>query len=258
MNSSLLPQHIAIIMDGNGRWAKHHAVPSIAGHQAGVEAALNIVQACVKRGIQVLSLFAFSQENWQRPPDEVHYLMELLFTTLEREVNLAVDNNIRLRFIGSRERFTPLLQTKIAEIERVTAQHTGMFLVIAADYGGRWDIMQALQVLTQQVIAGELTSQDITLNLIDSKLSCAGLPDPDLFIRTSGEQRLSNFMLWQLAYTELYFTPTLWPDFDEAALTTALTYYTSRERRFGGRNHHQTHELTLSEMNHDLSGSLIN
>lgn len=233
MTFSALPQHIAIVMDGNGRWAKKRFLPRFAGHRAGVETAKLIVKHCANRHIQVLSLFAFSSENWRRPPHEVSCLMELFLTGLERQVPLLVDNNVKLRFIGDRERFSDRLRRKIVEVETLTAKNTGMVLMIAADYGGQWDICQAVRQLAQAVECGALTSKDITPALISSRLSFADLPNPDLFIRTSGELRISNFMLWQLAYAEFYFTDTLWPDFNEAELDKALTHYANRERRYG-------------------------
>jgi undecaprenyl diphosphate synthase len=236
----LLPQHIAIVMDGNGRWAKKRFMPRVAGHRAGVEAARQIVKSCAERHINVLSLFAFSSENWHRPAAEVSYLMELFLAGLEREVTMLHEHHIRLRFIGDRSRFSQKLQQKIAEVERLTAQNTGMHLIIAADYGGQWDMTQALCQIALDIEAGKISSAAITPTLIASKLSCSDLPHPDFFIRTSGEQRISNFMLWQLAYTELYFTDTLWPDFDKNELDRALAYYASRERRFGhvSEDHH--------------------
>lgn len=233
MNNPSLPQHIAIIMDGNGRWAKKRFLPRIAGHKAGVESARQVVRNCAKRNIKVLSLFAFSSENWRRPAQEVGYLMELFLTGLEREVGMLHENNVQVRFIGDRGNFSASLCGKIGEVEQLTAGNTGMVLIIAADYGGQWDITQAVRKLASAVQAGELSSQAITQELIRLNLSFADLPDPDLFIRTSGELRISNFMLWQLAYSELYFTDTLWPDFNEAELEKALMHYTGRERRFG-------------------------
>ncbi len=233
MTFSHLPRHIAIIMDGNGRWAKKRFMPRVAGHKVGVEAARQVVKNCAKRNIKVLSLFAFSSENWRRPAQEVGYLMELFLTGLEREVSMLHENNIQLRFIGDRSHFSEKLCLKIAEVEKMTSNNTGMILIIAADYGGQWDICQAARQLAQAVEAGELSSAAITPEKIQAQLSFADLPDPDLFIRTSGELRISNFMLWQLAYSELYFTETLWPDFDEKELEKALTHYAQRERRFG-------------------------
>jgi undecaprenyl diphosphate synthase len=228
-----LPRHIAIVMDGNGRWAKQRFMPRVAGHRAGVEAARQVVKNCAKRHIEVLSLFAFSSENWHRPAQEVSYLMELFLKGLEREVSMLHDNNIQLRFIGDRTRFSEKLVSKIKEVEQLTLHNTGMVLLIAADYGGQWDITQAVQKLTNEIKAGQLTSAEITPAKIAEHLSFADLPNPDLFIRTSGELRLSNFMLWQLAYTELYFTPTYWPDFNEQELDKALDHFSSRERRYG-------------------------
>ena len=240
MSQSRLPQHIAIIMDGNGRWARKRFLPRVAGHRAGVESARQVVKNCVKRNIKVLSLFAFSSENWQRPDQEVSYLMELFLTGLEREVGMLHEHNVQLRFIGDRTRFSEKLRQKIQEVEGLTKNNSGMVLIIAVDYGGKWDITQAANKLAQAVEAGTLSSADITPELISSKLSFADLPDPDLFIRTSGEVRISNFMLWQLAYSELYFCNTLWPDFDDKELDNALAQYADRERRFGRRNEAET------------------
>jgi undecaprenyl diphosphate synthase len=234
MTHTNLPQHIAIIMDGNGRWAKKRFMPRIAGHRAGVEAARQVVKNCIKRHIKVLTLFAFSSENWRRPVQEVSYLMDLFLSGLEREVMMLHENNVQLRFIGDRHHFNEKLCQKITEVEKLTRQNTGLVLLIAADYGGQWDICQAARKLASAIEAGELTSSAITPEILGKQLSFADLPDPDLFIRTSGEQRISNFMLWQLAYAELYFTPTYWPDFDDQELEKALTYYAQRERRFGG------------------------
>lgn len=228
-----LPQHVAIVMDGNGRWAKQRFMPRLAGHKAGVDAAREVVKNCAKRQIKVLSLFAFSSENWRRPAQEVGYLMDLFLAGLEREVNMLHENNIQLRFIGDRTRFSQKLTNKIIEVEQLTRQNTGMVLIIAADYGGQWDIYQAVRQLASSVEEGRLKSTDITPEDISRRLSFADLPDPDLFIRTSGEVRISNFMLWQLAYAELYFTQTLWPDFNEKELDTALMHYAKRERRYG-------------------------
>lgn len=233
MTTMTLPQHIAIIMDGNGRWAKKRFLPRIAGHRAGVDAARQVVKNCAKRNIKVLSLFAFSSENWRRPMQEVGYLMDLFLTGLEREVGMLHENHIQLRFIGDRSRFNDKLTTKIMEVESLTADNTGMILIIAADYGGQWDIYQAMRKLAESVEQGKLSSKDITPEHIRQQLSFADLPDPDLFIRTSGELRISNFMLWQLAYSELYFTDLLWPDFDENELDKALAHFAQRERRYG-------------------------
>lgn len=228
-----LPKHIAIIMDGNGRWAKKRLLPRLAGHKAGVEAVRQVVRACAKKNIQVLSLFAFSSENWRRPQKEVNHLMELFLIGLENEVDVLHENNVKLRFIGDRTRFNEKLIQKIVEVEGLTQNNTGMVLMIAADYGGQWDICQAVQKLAQQIEINRLSSHEITPDKLASFLSFADLPNPDLFIRTSGELRISNFMLWQLAYAELYFTPVLWPDFNEVELDKALDHYRQRERRFG-------------------------
>jgi undecaprenyl diphosphate synthase len=220
-------------MDGNGRWAKKRFLPRVAGHRAGVEAARKLVKACLKQKIPVLSLFAFSSENWRRPPEEVNALMELFLTGLEREVTMLHDNHVKLRFIGDRSRFNDKLTAKIQEVETLTANNTGMVLLIAVDYGGQWDICMAARKLAQDIEAGQLSSADITPDHVARHLSFADLPDPDLFIRTSGELRISNFMLWQLAYSGLYFTHVLWPDFDESEFDKALMHFANRERRFG-------------------------
>jgi undecaprenyl diphosphate synthase len=240
-----LPQHIAVIMDGNGRWAKRRFMPRIAGHRAGVEAARRIVKNCARRGIKVLTLFAFSSENWRRPQQEVDHLMELFLTGLEREAPDLHKNNIQLRFIGDRHRFSPHLVTKIHEVEQLTKENTGMTLIIAADYGGQWDITQAARQLAKEAVAGTIHPDDISAASIASRLSFADLPDPDLFIRTSGEMRISNFLLWQLAYAELYFTDIHWPEFDENELEKALSQYAKRERRYGYSSE-QLGDLTCS------------
>jgi undecaprenyl diphosphate synthase len=233
MTKNCLPQHVAVIMDGNGRWAKQRFMPRIAGHRAGVEAARQIVKSCLERKIKVLSLFAFSSENWQRPQQEVGFLMDLFLSGLEREVMMLHEHHVQLRFIGDRHRFSQKLREKIAEVELLTKDNKGMVLLIAADYGGKWDICQSVQHLAAKVQAGELAPNAITPELISAHLSYADLPDPDLFIRTSGELRISNFMLWQLAYAELYFSPVFWPDFNEKEFEKALAHYEQRERRFG-------------------------
>lgn len=225
MTTTNLPQHIAIIMDGNGRWARH---------RAGVETTRRVVKYCLGRNIKVLSLFAFSSENWRRPAEEVNHLMELFLTGLEHETDMLHQNKVQMRFIGDRTRLNDKLKNKIAETENLTRQNTGMVLIIALDYGGQWDIWQAVHVLAQEVEAGTLKSVDLTSDHISAKLSFADLPDPDLFIRTSGELRISNFMLWQLAYSELYFTDKFWPEIDEAELDKAIAHFAKRERRFGG------------------------
>ena len=228
-----LPRHIAIIMDGNGRWAKGRLMPRVAGHRAGVEAVRGIVQACSRRGVEVLTLFAFSSENWRRPREEVSLLMDLLLTALQREVRKLHENDVRLRVIGDHGKFSRKLSGKILEAEQLTRNNRGLTLVIAVNYGGRWDISQAVKKIVCQIEDGQLASDEIDDELLSSHLSLADLPEPDLFIRTGGEQRISNFLLWQLAYTELYFTDILWPDFDVSALDAALASFARRQRRFG-------------------------
>ena len=227
------PRHIAIIMDGNGRWAQNRYMPRAFGHQAGVKAVRKIVEYCALHKVEVLTLFAFSSENWRRPEDEVSMLMGLFLATLQSEINKLDRNNIRLRFIGDRSAFSESLQKKMAEGEAQTENNDALTLVIAANYGGHWDICQALQKVVDKMSTGELPHQEISEELINQHLATAGLPEPDLFIRTGGEQRVSNFLLWQLAYTEMYFTPTLWPDFDEQSLEAAIDSFKGRQRRFG-------------------------
>ncbi len=228
-----LPKHIAIIMDGNGRWAKQRKLPRVAGHHAGVKSVRKTVEYCVDNGINVLTLFAFSSENWRRPPQEVALLMNLFSLVLKRETAKLLKKGVRLKFIGDRSAFSPRLQSKISESEEITKNGASLTLVIAANYGGRWDIVESFRKLAQSVECGELKAAEISDEDFQSNLSFSDLPEPDLFVRTGGEQRISNFMLWQLAYTELYFTPTLWPDFDENELQLALDDYARRERRFG-------------------------
>jgi len=228
-----VPRHIAIIMDGNGRWAKKRHLPRIAGHRAGVETVRRVVETCSSKGVAVLTLFAFSSENWRRPAQEVGLLMELFLTVLERETRSLHKNNVRIRVIGDRQRFPEKLQAQIREAERFTQTNTGLQLVIAANYGGRWDVAQAARQLAEEVSRGECRIEDIDEARLAAKLNVADLPEPDLFIRTGGEQRISNFLLWQLAYTELYFTEAPWPDFDGAEFDAALQSFAARERRFG-------------------------
>jgi undecaprenyl diphosphate synthase len=227
------PRHIAIIMDGNGRWAQKRFMPRAVGHQAGVKAVRKIVEYCAEHSVEVLTLFAFSSENWRRPEAEVSLLMSLFMATLQREINKLDRNNIRLRFIGDRTAFSDKLQQKMAEGEAQTQNNSALTLVVAANYGGHWDMCQAFQKVAEKMAEGKLINQQINEALINQHLSTADLPEPDLFIRTGGEQRVSNFMLWQLAYTELYFTPTLWPDFDQNSLEDAIRSFKSRQRRFG-------------------------
>ena len=227
------PRHVAIIMDGNGRWAEKRNQPRIMGHRAGVEAVRGVVKSCAAKGIEVLTLFAFSSENWRRPEQEVSLLMELFMTALGMEVKRLHKNNVRLKVIGGSEKFGKQLEERIRKAEALTENNTGLTVVVAANYGGRWDITQATKKLAQQVKNGELDVEDITTERLASYVSLSDLPEPDLFIRTGGEKRISNFMLWQLAYTELYFTDTLWPDFDKHEFEIALDSFASRQRRFG-------------------------
>jgi undecaprenyl diphosphate synthase len=226
-----VPCHVAIIMDGNGRWAKRRRLPRFAGHKRGVEAVRGVVKACAERGVGFLTLFAFSSENWRRPPEEVALLMQLFIGALENEVQKLHRNGIRLRLIGDHSRFDPKIQALIAEGERLTAANRGLTLTVAANYGGRWDILQAFNRLARE--RPERAQAGIAEADLAPYLAMSYAPEPDLFIRTGGEQRVSNFLLWQLAYTELHFTETLWPDFDAAALDAAFASYRRRERRFG-------------------------
>lgn len=225
-----VPRHIAVIMDGNGRWAKQRFLPRVAGHQRGVESLREVVKTCLGLGVEYLTVFAFSSENWRRPADEVSFLMQLFIKMLQREVSRLHENNVRIKIIGDRSRFDALLNEHIAAAERLTAGNTGLTFTIAANYGGRWDILQAVQAMlrAQPKLADSFTEADLA-----PYLSMHYASEPDLFIRTGGEKRISNFLLWQLAYTELYFTDTLWPAFNGAALEEAIQSYQKRERRFG-------------------------
>jgi len=224
-----LPRHVAIILDGNGRWAAGRRLPRIAGHRRGAEAVRETVRACAELGIEFLTLFAFSSENWRRPPREVALLMQLFKTALTNEVEKLHRNRVRLKVIGDTRRFDPKIRRLIDDGERLTADNRGLTLTVAANYGGRWDILQALNAfLKSNDSKEEIREEDLT-----PYLAMSYAPEPDLFIRTGGEQRISNFLLWQLAYCELYFTETLWPDFGAAALDEAIASYRSRERRFG-------------------------
>lgn len=231
-----VPEHLAIIMDGNGRWAKRQGKPTPFGHQAGVEAVRKVLRLANDFGINVVTLFAFSSENWQRPAVEVNALMTLFSNYLKKEIQQMHDDGIRVRFIGDRQRFSPGLLKKMQQAEQLTAANTRTTLVVAVDYGGQWDITNAARTLAEQVSAGTLEPAQINESLLDRYISLADLPKPDLCIRTAGEQRISNFLLWQLAYAELYFCDCLWPDFGEQEMVSALTSFNQRERRFGGRN----------------------
>lgn len=230
---SIVPRHVAIIMDGNNRWAKKRFLPGVAGHKAGVDAVRAVVEVCAEAGVEVLTLFAFSSENWQRPAAEVGALMELFLVALRREAKKLDKNGIRLRIIGDRSRFRPELQAAMHEAEQRTAHHSKFLLQVAANYGGQWDIVQAAQQLARSVQDGQLQPEDITAERLQSCLSTASQPLPDLCIRTGGERRISNFLLWQFAYSELYFSSLFWPDFKHQAMRDALADFSSRQRRFG-------------------------
>ncbi|AXY00523.1 isoprenyl transferase [Vibrio alfacsensis] len=231
--SDSLPKHIAIIMDGNGRWAKSKGKPRVFGHKKGVNAVRKTIAAASKLGIDAVTLFAFSSENWRRPEEEVGLLMELFISVLSSEVKKLHKNNLRLRVIGDTSRFSDRLRGKIAEAEALTESNTGMVINIAANYGGKWDITEAAKALASKARNGEIRVEDINEQLITQHLTMADLPEVDLLIRTSGECRISNFMLWQMAYAEMYFTEEYWPDFDEDSLVEAVTWFINRERRFG-------------------------
>ena len=233
MRSEQVPRHVAIVMDGNGRWAKARNKPRHAGHKAGLKSVRQAVEFCIEAGIEVLTLFAFSSENWQRPAQEVSLLMELFMFALRAEVRRLKANQVRLRMIGERAGFSKKLQKQMQEAEQETASGTALTLQIAANYGGRWDIIQATQKLAQQVVEQKIQPTDINEKMLAEQLSFSHLPNPDLFIRTGGEQRISNFILWQSAYSEFYFCDTYWPDFDSSAFMLALESYAKRQRRFG-------------------------
>ncbi|HEX6295428.1 MAG TPA: polyprenyl diphosphate synthase [Burkholderiales bacterium] len=224
-----VPRHVAIIMDGNGRWAKARRLPRIAGHRRGVDAVRAAVRGCAERGIEFLTLFAFSSENWRRPAEEVALLMQLFQAALSNEVEKLHKSGVRLKVVGDTTRFDPKIRRLIEQGERLTADNRQLTLTVAANYGGRWDIMQALSRLMKE----KRSLNEVQEEMLSPYLAMSYAPEPDLFIRTGGEQRISNFLLWQLAYTELYFTETLWPDFDAAALDEAIASYRRRERRFG-------------------------
>ena len=227
---NFLPKHIAIIMDGNGRWAKKRMLPRVAGHHEGVKAVRKVVQYCMEKNIEVLTLFAFSSENWQRPKYEVKTLMALLMRLLDEEIKKIHENNISLTIIGDLNSLSAKMRSAIIKAQNLTKDNTGLKLNIAINYGGKWDIVQAVK---KMLLAVKDENLDINENTISNYLSLANMPAPDLLIRTSGEQRLSNFLLWQLAYTELYFTNIFWPDFNESDMDQALAWFASRERRFG-------------------------
>lgn len=228
-----LPKHVAIIMDGNGRWAKKRFLPRPAGHKAGIKSARKVIESAAKAGLNVLTLFVFSSENWKRPPLEVDSILQLFLKALTDDINKLHENNIKLKIIGEISGFPASIQKAITSAETLTHNNTGMTLVLAANYGGIWDITQAAKKIAIQVQSKLLSPDQITENLLASNLVTGDLPAPDLFIRTSGEQRISNFYLWQLSYAELYFTDLPWPEFDDVAFQKALSYYAKRERRYG-------------------------
>jgi len=232
-NKGNLPKHLAIIMDGNGRWAKRKGLPRIAGHRAGVKALQKIVNFSATEGIEVLTVYAFSSENWKRPRKEVTMLMELFNTSLQQRFKELRDNNVKLRFVGDLSSFPEKLRQSMTDTQNITTNNTGLELVIAVNYGGRWDIANAFKAINKKINNEGLKLEDISEDLIGEFMCLADLPEPELFIRTGGEMRISNFLLWQLAYTELYFDDCLWPDFDTVNLEKALRWYAGRERRFG-------------------------
>lgn len=228
-----IPKHIAVIMDGNGRWAKKRFLPRSAGHRAGVSATRSIVENCVHQGVEALTVFAFSSENWNRPKKEVDALMAIFISSLKSEVTKLKAQNVCVKFIGDNTSFSDELQSVISETEIQTANNTGLILTIAANYGGRWDITKACKLVAEKVSSGILSVDDVDESLMSEEMCLSRLPEIDLLIRTGGESRVSNFTLWQLAYTELYFTEILWPDFNAASLQDAISWYGKRQRRFG-------------------------
>lgn len=232
-NGLKIPRHIAIIMDGNNRWAKERRLPGLAGHKAGVDCVRSVIEGCMEMGVEALTLFAFSSENWKRPPLEVKGLMELFKLALDREAKKLVKNNIRLRVVGDKTAFSSSLQAKIEKVEGMTQGCDGLHLNIAANYGGRWDIVSAAQRLAELCQSGSIQPADINETLFAQNISLADIPEPDLCIRTGGEQRISNFLIWQFAYTELFFSDAYWPDFDKEHLMRAVVDYSGRQRRFG-------------------------
>jgi undecaprenyl diphosphate synthase len=228
-----IPEHVAIIMDGNGRWARKRALPRHAGHRSGVGSVRTAVEVAGKHGVKVLTLFAFSSENWSRPQEEVSKLMGLFVEALQREVDELHRNNVRLEFIGARDRLQDSLVERISKAEEQTRSNTGLRLMVAVAYGGRWDIAQAAKHLAGRAVDGQIAVDDIDDVAVARELQLGDLPDPDLLIRTGGERRISNFLLWHLAYSELYFCDTLWPDFGEAEFDAALDFFAQRQRRYG-------------------------
>ncbi|CDZ76772.1 Ditrans,polycis-undecaprenyl-diphosphate synthase ((2E,6E)-farnesyl-diphosphate specific) [Legionella massiliensis] len=231
--NELDPQHIAIVMDGNGRWAQSRGLLRVEGHRAGAEAVRAVVRGCIEHQIPVLSLFAFSSENWSRPEEEVTFLMQLFMDALHSEIDELHQNGVSLRFTGDRNPLSPALQEQMRDAETLTKNNTQLILNLVVNYGGKWDLVEAAKTIAKRVTAGELNIEAIDETVFAQALSTAGLPDPDLFIRTSGEQRISNFFLWQLAYAELYFSDIHWPDFNAEEFEKALASFSQRERRYG-------------------------
>ncbi|MEZ5526796.1 MAG: polyprenyl diphosphate synthase [Gammaproteobacteria bacterium] len=245
-----LPCHVAIIMDGNNRWARSNGLSGSAGHRAGAEAAREVVYSCIRRNIKYLTLFAFSSENWLRPNKEVKGLMALFLAVLKRkEITQLHNNNVVLRFIGNREGFSPVLQRHMREVEELTAANTGTVVTVAADYGGQWDIANAAREIAREVAAGQLAAEDVDVAQVQRHISLGQDPAPDLCVRTGGESRISNFLLWQFAYTELYFTDCYWPDFDDAEFELAMKDYSKRQRRYG----HLDNQAPSDELPRDRS-----
>ena len=228
-----IPKHIAIIMDGNGRWAESRGLPRHAGHKEGVRPVRMCIEECARKGVEALTVLAFSSENWARPSVEVSSLMQLFLEAIDREVDELHKNKVRMRFIGDRHALSVKLQARMAATEQLTAANTGLKLQVAVSYGGRWDILQATKKLSAAVASGAMALEAVTEEVFSRELMLSGVPDPDLFIRTGGDYRISNFLLWNLAYTELHFCETLWPDFDKPHLENALRAFAARERRFG-------------------------
>ena len=247
--SQKIPQHVAIVMDGNGRWAENQGLPRLEGHRLGVEAVRGMVETCLKKKISTLSLFAFSRENWARPVEEVNFLMDLFIESLDRELDALHEQGVRLMFIGNRSELSDMLQTAMQSVEQHTENNQVLILNIVINYGGRWDITQAARVLAERVQSGEILLDDINEDVFSDALATRQLPEPDLFIRTSGECRISNFFLWQLAFSELYFTDIHWPDFTMDEFEHALTWFASRERRYGKTSKQLIDETEKNEKN---------
>jgi undecaprenyl diphosphate synthase len=233
LRAAVVPVHVAIVMDGNGRWVRQRGLPRTAGHRAGAKSVRAVVEECLRRGIPTLTIFAFSSENWRRPPTEVRVLLELFMNTLRIEMRRLIEHDVRFRVIGDLSAFSAKFQQQVREAEQATHDNQALTLQVAANYGGRWDIVQAVRQLGAELASGGLDPAAVDEAALAARLASAGLPDPDLFIRTGGEQRLSNFLLWQSAYAELYFSELMWPEFDADAFSLALADFARRQRRFG-------------------------